>query len=77
MRLSHYLKAFFKTVKSASSGRGLERVFITGVSPVLMSDITSAYNVAKDIYDLQAACDFMEQRYFRVFDNHDYSSMPV
>ncbi len=43
------LKALFKSVKSASSGRGLERVFITGVSPVLMSDITSAYNVAKNI----------------------------
>jgi hypothetical protein len=44
------LKALFRTVKSASSGRGLERVFITGVSPVLMTDITSAYNVAEDIY---------------------------
>ncbi|TGN99879.1 ATPase AAA, partial [Candidatus Thiomargarita nelsonii] len=44
------LKTFFRTVKSASSGRGLERVFITGVSPVLMTDITSAYNVAEDIY---------------------------
>ncbi|MDM8557320.1 AAA family ATPase [Candidatus Parabeggiatoa sp. HSG14] len=44
------LKAIFRAVKSASSGRGLERVFITGVSPVLMSDITSAYNVAENIY---------------------------
>jgi len=44
------LKALFKSVKSASSGQGLERVFITGVSPVFMTDITSSYNVAKDIY---------------------------
>ena len=44
------LKALFRAVKSASSGGGLERVFITGVSPVLMSDITSAYNVAENIY---------------------------
>jgi len=44
------LKTFFRTIKSASSGRGLERVFITGVSPVLMNDITSAYNVATNIY---------------------------
>jgi hypothetical protein len=44
------LKALFRAVKSASSGFGLERVFITGVSPVLMSDITSAYNVAENIY---------------------------
>ncbi len=57
------LKALFRAVKSASSGGGLERVFITGVSPVLMSDITSAYNVAENIY-LQAKfndlCGFRE-----------------
>jgi hypothetical protein len=57
------LKAVFKTVKSASSGDGLERVFLTGVSPVLMSDITSAYNVAVDIYldsDFNELCGFQE-----------------
>jgi len=57
------LKAIFKAVKSASSGRGLERVFITGVSPVLMSDITSAYNVAEDIYfepEFNDLCGFRE-----------------
>ncbi len=57
------LKTFFKTVKSAASGRGLERVFITGVSPVLMSDITSSYNVAEDIYlepDFNDLCGFKE-----------------
>jgi len=57
------LKAIFKTVKSASSGDGLERVFITGVSPVLMSDITSAYNVAVNIYldsDFNDLCGFKE-----------------
>ncbi|TGN99822.1 ATPase AAA, partial [Candidatus Thiomargarita nelsonii] len=57
------LKAVFKTIKSASSGDGLERVFITGVSPVLMSDITSAYNVAKNIYlrrEFNDLCGFRE-----------------
>ncbi len=57
------LKTFFRAVKSASSGRGLERVFITGVSPVLMSDITSAYNVAEDIYlepNFNHLCGFKE-----------------
>jgi Predicted AAA-ATPase/PD-(D/E)XK nuclease superfamily len=44
------LKALFKAVKSASSGGGLERVFITGVSPVMLTDLTSSYNVAKNIY---------------------------
>jgi hypothetical protein len=44
------LKAIFKTVKSASGGLGLERVFLTGASPILMSDMTTAYNVAENIY---------------------------
>ncbi|WP_069469824.1 AAA family ATPase [Candidatus Marithrix sp. Canyon 246] len=44
------LKAIFRTVKSATSGLGLERVFITGASPILLSDMTTAYNVAENIY---------------------------
>ena len=43
------LKTVFKAVKSAASGRGLDRVFITGVSPLVLSDMTSGYNVAKNI----------------------------
>ena len=44
------LRTFFKTVKSLTSGTMFDRVFITGVSPVVMSDITSGYNIAKNIY---------------------------
>jgi hypothetical protein len=44
------LKTFFRAVKFASSGQGLERVFITGTSPILLSDMTTAYNVAENIY---------------------------
>jgi hypothetical protein len=57
------LKTVFKAVKALSAGQGLERVFITGVSPIVMSDISSGYNIAKDIsqqpeyYDL---CGFQE-----------------
>nr|VFK63106.1 MAG: Predicted AAA-ATPase [Candidatus Kentron sp. TUN] len=57
------MKALFKTVKAAAGGRGLARVFITGVSPVAMSDLTSAYNVAENIYLLHrfnALCGFRE-----------------
>jgi len=43
------LKTVFKAIKSLSSGQGLDKVFITGVSPVVMSDISSGYNVARDI----------------------------
>ena len=57
------MKALFKSVKAAASGQGLKRVFITGVSPVAMSDLTSSYNVAEDIYLLphfNALCGFRE-----------------
>nr|VFK11979.1 MAG: PD-(D/E)XK nuclease superfamily protein [Candidatus Kentron sp. LPFa] len=43
------LKTVFKAIKALSRGRGLDKVFITGVSPVVMSDISSGYNVARDI----------------------------
>lgn len=43
------LKAFFKAVKEAGEGQGLDRVFLTGVSPVVLSDITSGYNIAEDL----------------------------
>ncbi len=44
------LKTIFKAVKAAASGRGVDRVFITGVSPVVLSDMTSGYNVGENIY---------------------------
>ena len=43
------LKRIFKAVK-AGAGRGIDRVFITGVSPVVLSDMTSGYNVGENIY---------------------------
>jgi len=44
------VKTLFKAVKSGAGGRGLERVFVTGVSPVVLSDMSSGYNVALSIY---------------------------
>lgn len=57
------MKVLFKTIKAAAGGQGLGRVFITGVSPVAMSDLTSGYNVAENIYLLpqfNALCGFRE-----------------
>lgn len=52
-----FLKTVFKMIKSATSGQGLERVFITGVSLLVMSDMSSGYNVAEDIYFLSEFAD--------------------
>ncbi|MDQ5910768.1 MAG: family ATPase, partial [Pseudomonadota bacterium] len=57
------LKSFFKAVKEAAEGKGLDRTFLTGVSPVVLSDITSGYNVAENLAvepDTQDLCGFTE-----------------
>ncbi len=37
------LETVFKPVKAAAGGLGLDQVFITGVSPEVLSDMTSGY----------------------------------
>ncbi|RKZ44712.1 MAG: AAA family ATPase [Candidatus Parabeggiatoa sp. nov. 3] len=44
------LKAVFKAVKTGTKGLGIDRILITGVSPVVMSDISSGFNIAENIY---------------------------
>ncbi len=46
------IKSLFKTIKGAVGTGVLERVFITGVSPMLLADITSGFNIAQDITHL-------------------------
>ena len=56
-------KQLFKSVKAATEGQGLERVFVTGVSPVALNDLTSGFNTAKDVSlrpELAALCGFQE-----------------
>ncbi len=57
------LKTIFKTIKYSTEGQGIDRVFITGVSPVVMSDLTSGFNIAKNIYlepEFYDICGFWE-----------------
>ncbi|MBM3241012.1 AAA family ATPase [Candidatus Poribacteria bacterium] len=57
------LKTVFKTVKFACTEGGIDRVFITGVSHLVMSDMTIGYNIAKNIYFLDyyhTLCGFTE-----------------
>ena len=43
------IKTLFKVIKGGASGNGIDRVFLTGVSPVVLSDMTSGYNVAENL----------------------------
>lgn len=46
-----FFRYFFNLLKGATSGRtsGLERLFITGVSPITMDDVTSGFNIGENI----------------------------
>lgn len=60
------LKTLFKTIKASSARHGIDRVFITGVSPVVLSDTTSGYNIARNITfkpELYNACGFEEHEF--------------
>ena len=44
-----FLRDFFATVKAGTASGSLERLFITGVSPVTLDDVTSGFNIGTDI----------------------------
>ncbi len=46
-----FYRNFFAALKAGTgrSGGGLERLFITGVSPITMDDVTSGFNIGKNI----------------------------
>jgi hypothetical protein len=44
------LKTVFKAIKAAAADGSLDRVFITGVAPLVMTDLSSGYNVAQNLY---------------------------
>jgi len=57
-------KYLFKWVKGLMAGAGLDRLFITGVSPMVMSDVTSGMNVADNVYltpELNTLCGFTDE----------------
>jgi hypothetical protein len=58
------LKTLFKTIKASAKSSLFDHTFITGVSPVVMSDMTSGYNIAKNIYlypEFNDLCGFTEK----------------
>lgn len=57
-------KTLFKTVKMAAGGQGIDRIFIVGISPIVLSDVSSGFNVAANIYlrrSFDDLCGFTEQ----------------
>lgn len=57
-------KRLMKQLKSATQGYGLERLFLTGVTPLVLSDLTSGLNIAENISleeGLNTLCGFTEE----------------
>ena len=46
---SGFFRDFFATVKAGTESGNLERLFITGVSPLTMDDVTSGFNIGTNI----------------------------
>ncbi|WP_144686870.1 P-loop NTPase family protein, partial [Desulfobotulus alkaliphilus] len=66
------LRTVFKAVKALTSGTMIDKVFITGVSPVVLSDITSGYNLAEAVYSeaaLNDLCGFSEKEILNEIEN--------
>jgi len=58
------IKTLFKAIKAFASESLFDRTFVTGVSPVVMSDITSGYNIAESIFfypELDDLCGITEE----------------
>ncbi len=57
------LKTVFKEVKASMEGRGLDRVFLTGAAPIVLSDAGSSFNMVEDVSlspELHDLCGFRE-----------------
>ena len=44
-----FYRSFFATLKAGTDTGALERLFITGVSPVAMDDVTSGFNIGRNL----------------------------
>jgi len=44
-----FLRSFFAIIKGLTDNREIDRLFITGVSPLVMADVTSGFNIGHNI----------------------------
>ena len=44
-----FYRSFFATLKAGTAGGGIERLFIAGVLPITMDDVTSGFNIGTNI----------------------------
>jgi len=76
-RLTHgegFFKDFFKIIKSGTSGSDIpvKRMFVTGVSPITLDDVTSGFNIGENISIDKTFNELMGFREQEVIDMLEY-----
>ena len=69
-----FFRHFFSMLKGATSGSGaaLSRMFITGVSPITMDDVTSGFNIGNNISLLENVNELLGLTFEEVYQIIDY-----
>jgi len=44
-----FVRTFYEAIKSGAQEGAISRIFMTGVSPIMLDDLTSGFNIAKNI----------------------------
>src|SRR6056297_2549276 len=44
-----FVRTFYEAIKSGAQEGAISRIFLTGVSPIMLDDLTSGFNIAKNI----------------------------
>ena len=88
-RGSGFLRDFFAALKAGTASGNLERLFVTGVSPVTLDDVTSGFNIGTNIsfdaaynqivgFTEQEVCDLVAMyRDANVFDQDPAAAIAV
>lgn len=81
---SGFVREFYKTVKEGTATGVIGRIFLTGVSPVTLDDLTSGFNITKNITlheDFNALCGFTAADVRRfvagVLESEEYALNPA
>jgi hypothetical protein len=59
-----FVRSFYETIKAATQRGTLDRLFITGVTPIMLDSLTSGFNIGKNLSlqeDFNAAVGFTKQ----------------
>ncbi len=67
-----FLRSFFAVIKNGTENRSIEKLFVTGVSPFVLSDVTSGMNIGRNISLLPEFCTMIGLMEEEVEDLVDY-----